>query len=139
VAPAAEARPVGARVSTMVDQPKLIIQVPRGGVIDRQLSAHPPPSVASGEAVVILGPTDPEGHLEPPAAGSVVLSVLSPEALAREASEVRRVIARAGTGVEPLVVVVEAAEELREDELASVLEAAGHTSREVILRIMRGA
>ena len=74
-----------------------------------------------------------------PTAGEVVLSVPSPEGLAREAGELRRVIARAGTGVEPLVLVVEAAEELREDELAAILEAAGHTSRAVILRIMRDA
>jgi transcription initiation factor IIE alpha subunit len=47
------------------------------------------------------------------------------------------VIAQAGTGVEPLVVVVEAAGELREDELAAVLEAAQHTSRRVIMRIIR--
>jgi hypothetical protein len=45
----------------------------------------------------------------------------------------------AGTGVEPLVVVVEAAEELREDELAAIVDAAGHTSRAVILRILRDA
>jgi hypothetical protein len=50
---------------------------------------------------------------------------------------VRRVIAQAGTGVEPLVVVVEAAEELRDDELTAVLEAAEHSPRTVILRIMR--
>ena len=66
-----------------------------------------------------------------------VLSVPSPETLAREAAEVRRAIAQAGTGVEPLVVVVEAADELRDDELAAVLEAAGHTSRRVIMRVMR--
>jgi hypothetical protein len=83
--------------------------------------------------------TDPQGSLEPPSAGEVVLSVASPEALAREAAEVRRVIAHAGTGVEPLVLEVEAAEELRDDELASVLEAAAHTSRPVILRIIRNA
>jgi hypothetical protein len=95
--------------------------------------------VAGGEVVVDAGPTDAEGVLEPPPGGEVVLSVLSPEALAREAGEVRRVIAGAGTGVEPLVVVVEAAEELRDDELAAILEAAGHTSRAVILRIVRDA
>jgi hypothetical protein len=33
-------------------------------------------------------------------------------------------------------VLVEAAEELRDDELASVVDAAGRTSRTVILRIM---
>jgi hypothetical protein len=32
---------------------------------------------------------------------------------------------------------VEAAEELREEELAAVVEAAGHTSRPVLLRVMR--
>jgi hypothetical protein len=89
--------------------------------------------------VVDPGPTDAEGVLEAPPAGEVVLSVLSPEALAREADEVRRVIAGAGTGVEPLVVVVEAAEELRDDELAAVLEAADRSSRAVILRIIRDA
>jgi hypothetical protein len=35
--------------------------------------------------------------------------------------------------------VVEAAEELRDDELAAVLEAAGHAPRPVILRVLRDA
>jgi hypothetical protein len=121
----------------MAYQPRLIIQVPRGSAVDRQLSGQAPASVAGGEVVVDVGPTDAEGHLEPPAAGQVVLSVPSPEALARDAGEVRRTIAGAGTGTQPLVVVVEAAEELREDELAAVLEAADRTSRSVILRIIR--
>jgi hypothetical protein len=123
----------------MAVEPKLIIQVPRGSAVDRQLSAQAPHSVASGEVVVEIGPADAEGHLEPPAAGQVVLSVPSPEALAREPDEARRVIGEAGTGVEPLVVVVEAAEELREDELAAVVDAAGHASRAVILRVFRDA
>jgi prolyl-tRNA editing enzyme YbaK/EbsC (Cys-tRNA(Pro) deacylase) len=123
----------------MAYEPRLIIQVPRGGAVDRQLSAQPPQSVASGEALVEVGPTDAEGHLVPSAAGQVVLSLPSPEALAREADEVRRTIVGAGTGTQPLVVVVEAAEELREDELAAVLEAAGRTSRRVILRVIGDA
>jgi hypothetical protein len=123
----------------MANQPRLIVQLPRGSAVDRQLSAQPPQSVASGEVVVEVGPTDAEGQLEPPAAGQVVLALPSPEALARDAAEVRRVIGQAGTGVEPLVVVVEAAEELRQDELAAVLDAAGHTSRAVILRVIRDA
>jgi hypothetical protein len=118
-------------------EPKLIIQVPRGGAVDRQLAAAAPQSITDGEVVVVAGPTDAAGHLEPPATGEIVMSVPSPEALAREADEVRHVIARAGTGVEPLVVVVEAAEELRDDELAAVLDAAEHPSRAVILRVMR--
>jgi hypothetical protein len=89
--------------------------------------------------VVQIGPTDSAGNLEALAAGEIVLSVPSPEALAREADEVRRVIAHAGTGDEPVVLVVEAAEELRDEELAPVLEAARRTSRAVILRIIRGA
>jgi hypothetical protein len=120
-------------------QPKLIIELPRGGAVDRQLDSQPLASVANREVVVEAGPTDAEGNLEPPGAGEVVLSLPSPEALAREADEVRRVIGQAGTGVEPLVIVVEAAEELREDELAAVLDAAGHASRAVILRVFRDA
>jgi hypothetical protein len=123
----------------MAVEPKLIIQVPRGSAVDRQLSAKGLQGVADGDIVVEVLPADAEGVLESPAAGQVVLSVPSPEALAREADEVRRVIGLAGTGVEPLVVVVEAAEELREDELAAVVDAAGHTSRAVILRVFRDA
>lgn len=120
-------------------EPRLIIQVPHGGALERQLKLEPPPSVASDEVVVQVGATDAEGNLEPPDAGEVVLSVSSPEALAREGAEVQRVIAHAGTGIEPLVLVVEAAEELREEELTAVVEAAGHTSRPVILRVIRNA
>ncbi len=121
----------------MADDPRLIIQLPKGGAVERQLREQAPPSLASGEVVVIAGPTDAQGNLEASAAGEVVMSVPSPEALARDSAEVSRVIGQAGTGVEPLVLVVEAAEELREDELGAVLDAAAHTSRAVILRIIR--
>jgi hypothetical protein len=108
-------------------EPKLIMQVPRGGDVDRQLDADPPAAVADGRVVVTaLG-----------AGGEIVLSVPSPEALLREADEVRRVLSGAGTGVEPLVVVVEAAEELRDDELTALVDAAGHAPRPVILRVLR--
>jgi hypothetical protein len=117
--------------------PALILEIPRGGAVDRQLSAQPLPAVAAGEVVVDRGPTDAEGNLEAAGAGQVVLSVLSPEALRREPDEVSRVIAHAGEGVEPLVVVVEAAEELRGDELAAVFEAARRSPRSVILRVIR--
>jgi len=123
----------------MADQPRLIVQVARGSAVDRQLSAQPPDSVASRDVVVVVGAADAKGNLEAPAAGQIVLSLPSPEALTRESVEVRAVIGRAGTGVEPLVIAVDAAEELREDELAAVLAAARHTSRAVILRIIRDA
>jgi hypothetical protein len=110
-------------------EPALIVQVPRGGAVDRQLDGHPPRSVANGEVVVTALATG----------GEVVLSVPSPESLERERDDVRRVIAQAGTGTEPLVVEVEAAEELRDEELAAVVAAAEHTSRAVILRILREA
>jgi len=121
----------------MAYQPRLIIQLPRGGAVDRQLAAQALPSIAGGDVVVELGATDTEGVLESPATGQLVMSLPSPEALEREASEVRRVIGHAGTGTEPLVIAVEAAEELREEELAAVLAAASHTSRAVILRVIR--
>jgi hypothetical protein len=67
------------------------------------------------------------------------MSVPSPESLSREAGELRRVISQAGTGTEPLVVVIEAAEELPERDLAAAVEAAQHASRPVILRVARNA
>jgi hypothetical protein len=117
-------------------EPSLILQLARDSAVDRQLGENEPESLAGGEVVVDHAPADSHGDLEG-GSGQVVLSVASPEALTREADEVRRVISGAGSGVEPLVVVVEAAEELREDELAVVVEAARHTSRPVILRVMR--
>jgi hypothetical protein len=123
----------------MPDDPTLIVQVAQGGAVDRRLSAQTPRAVASGKVAVAAGPADADGHLEPPSAGHVVLSVPSPEALIREPDAVRRVIAGAGKGTEPLVVEVEAAEELRDDELAVVLDAAEHAPRRVILRVLRDA
>lgn len=121
----------------MARDPILILELPDGGAAQRRLSEQPPASVASGEVAVQAGPTDAEGNLEAAAAGQVVLSVLSPESLRRDAGEVRRVIAEAGEGIEPLVIEVEAAEELRDDELAAVLDAARHVRRAVILRVVR--
>jgi hypothetical protein len=121
----------------VAQEPRLIVQVPRGSAVQRQLHESPPASVAAGEVVVEGGPTDAEGNLEATSSGEVVLSVPSPEALARDADEVRRVIAHAGTGVEPLVIVIDAAEELRDEELAPVLAATAHTPRAVIMRVIR--
>ncbi len=87
----------------MVLQPSLIVQVARGGAVDRQLEANALPSMDSGKVVVEVGPADAEGNLEASVAGQVVLSLPSPEALKREAGQVRRVIAHAGTGIEPLI------------------------------------
>jgi hypothetical protein len=109
----------------MATEPALIVQVPRGGAVDRRLEANPP-----GDEVVVSALAT---------GGEVVLSVPSPETLDRERDEVRRVIAQAGTGTEPLVVEVEAAEELRDEELAAVVAAAEHSRRAVILRVMRDA
>jgi hypothetical protein len=115
----------------------LIIQVPRDGPVDRQLSDAPPPSLSGAGVVVERVNADAEGTIDPPSAGEVVLSVPSPASLAREADEVRRVIDRAGTGVEPLVIEVEAAEEFLDEDLAPVIEAAQRASRPLILRVIR--
>jgi hypothetical protein len=120
----------------MAADPTLILQIPAGGAVDRRLREDPPPIVAGGDIVVERGPTDEQGVLEP-LAGQVVLSVPSPEALRRDADTVRQVIDDAGTSTEPIVVVVEAADELREEELAAVLAAAGRAPRPVILRVIR--
>jgi hypothetical protein len=113
--------------------------VPLGGTLDQRLTAEPPTSVSNGAAVVAREQPDDQGNLEPPPAGEIVLSVPSPEALSRDPDEVRRVIDRAGTGTEPLVIVVEDAEELRDEELAPVVQAAARSPRPVILRVIRDA
>ena len=116
----------------MPHEARLIIQVARGGAVARQFEADRP----DADIAIDTRPADEAGRIVPTDVGQVVLSVPSPETLSREADEVRRVIDAAGSGPEPLVVVVEAADELRADELAVVLDAADRTSRAVILRVV---
>ena len=123
----------------MTSDAVVIVQVPRGGAVDRYLRTYPPPSVASGRAVVDRVAAEPDGRLGPPEAGQVVMSVLSPEALRSDQQEVRDVILQAAPDSGPRIIVIEAAEELREDELAAVLDAAARADRAVVLRVLAGA
>ena len=123
----------------MTNETSLIVQLPRDGAVDRQFRVDPPPSVVSGQVVLDHVPREADGRLGPPEAGEVVMSVLSPEALRREPDEVRDVIRDAPDDREPLVIIVEAAEELREEELGVVLDAAARANRRVIVRIMADA
>jgi hypothetical protein len=66
-----------------------------------------------------------------------VLALPSPEGLLRERDALRRTIAQAGQVDEPLIVLLEAASELREDELRAALEAADRTERTVMLVVLR--
>ena len=115
----------------------MIVQVPAGSGIERRLRAAPPASVASGRIAVEEGPADAEGYLEPAPGGRMVLSVPAPEALERDAADVRRVLGLAHEGEDPLVVEVEVGEELREEELAAVLAGAEHARRTVVVRVIR--
>ena len=123
----------------MAKEVGVIVELARDGAADRSMRAAPPPSVVNGRVVLDHIETGVDGRLNPPPAGEVILSVLSPEALRRDRQEVEDAIGQAVTGDEPLVIVVEAAEELREDELAAVLDAADRADRVVILRVMADA
>ena len=125
----------GAKVGDVSDQTSLIVQIPAGGSLERALREQPLP----GAVVVETAASDPDGHLEPLEGGEVVFSAASPAALERERDELRRAIAHAGKGVEPLVIRLEAAEELTAAELAGVIEATAHSARVVILRVERNA
>jgi hypothetical protein len=114
----------------------LILQLPRDGALDRFLETDPPDAVRDRRVALDRGPADSHGILEHPGPGEVVASVPSPEGLQRDADDIEHAIRRAGHGVEPLVVVVDAASELRDEELAPVLDAAPHTDRGVILRVL---
>jgi hypothetical protein len=121
----------------MAENVSLIIQVPAGSALDRQLGEAPPPSAASPQVVIERIPADIDGRIEPPEAGRVALSFLSPEDLRREAEQVRQKLSDAG-GSEPPVVVIDVAEELREDELSVLLQAAERSGRIVVLSILLG-
>jgi hypothetical protein len=116
----------------------LIVQVPRGSAIERQLRDDRPLSLSADDVIVETGRTDDHGNLEE-LAGDVVLALPAPEELRRQATELTRVLDEAGPGSAPLVVVIEAGEELRDEEVAPLIEAARRAGRPVILRIMRPA
>ncbi len=116
----------------------LIVQVPRDGAVDRNWRENTLASIASHKIIVERLPAEPGGTLAPPEAGKVIMSVLSPESL-RDQDEVRSVIDGAAAGEEALVILVEAAEYLREEELAVVLDAANRAHRLVIVRVMADA
>ena len=122
----------------MADEAKLIIQVPRGSSVDLFLKADPPAAIADVRVIVEHLQAGEDGKLAPPPAGEVVLTVPSPEALRREPGEVRRAISGAAGDGPPLVVLVEGAQALRDDEIGSLISAALQTSRMVILRILEG-
>src|SRR5262249_24766377 len=123
----------------MTSDAVVIVQLPRGSSVDRYLRDYPPPGVASGRVAVEHLAADADGRLGPPEAGEVVMSVLSPEALARHQQEVRDVILRAPDDAEPLVILVAAAGEPRGAGLAPVLDAAARAGRSGILRVLGGA
>jgi hypothetical protein len=123
----------------MTSDAVVIVQLPRGSTAEAYLRTYPPPSLASGRVILDQLAAEPDGRLGPPETGEVVLSVPSPEALTRDRQQVRDVIRRAAAGTGPLMIIVQAAGELREDELAVVLDAAARARRDVVLRVMSGA
>jgi hypothetical protein len=117
----------------------LIVQVPRGGAVDRNWREDTPPGIASHEVIVERLPAGADGRLDQPEAGQIVMSVLSPETFSAEPEQVQGAVGGAPAGEQALVILVEAAEYLREDELAVVLGAAKRSHRLVILRVMADA
>ena len=122
----------------MAKEVGLIVELTRDSEVDRNVRADLPPSIKSGRVALDHIEADDLGRLSPPPAGEVVLTVLSPEALRRDPQVVRDAIAQADFD-QPPVIVVEAAEYLREDEIAAVLDAADRADRVVILRVMADA
>src|ERR1700685_3990807 len=99
-------KPRPCRSSAYISIMNVTAQAPKRVSTPRSVPAR---SSCSGDAAHrqasphYVAATDVEGNREAPAAGQVVLSLPSPEALEQEAGQVRRVIAHAGTGIQPLV------------------------------------
>src|SRR5262249_47535857 len=87
----------------MTSDAVVIVQLPRGGAVDWYLRTYPPPGVASGQVVVEPVAAEPDGRLGPVEAGEGVMSVLSPEALARGREGAAAPHQRARGGARPLV------------------------------------
>jgi len=122
----------------MAKEVGLIVELTRDSAVDRNVRADLPPSIKSGRVALDHIEADDLGRLSPPPAGEVVLTVLSPEALRRDPQVIRDAIDQADSD-QPPVIVVEAAEYLREDEIAAVLDAADRADRTVIVRILTDA
>jgi hypothetical protein len=123
----------------MAKEVGLIVELTRDSAVDRNVRADLPPSITGGRVVLDHIEADDLGRLDPPPVGEVVLTVLSPEALRRDPEVVADAVAQAADSDQPPVIVVEAAEYLREDEIAAVLDAADRADRVVILRVMADA
>jgi hypothetical protein len=124
------------RYPRCIGQPNVIFQVPQGSAIERQLRDDPPQAFRADAVLVQTGPTDKQGNLEA-LAGQTVLSVPSFDELERQVDGLRHVLRQAGTGTQPLVILVGAAEVI-EDRLATALvEAASDAPRPVFVRVIR--
>jgi hypothetical protein len=121
-----------------VDEAELIIQLPRDSSVAQTVREDPPASLQDSRVVLEHLPADEDGRLLPPAAGEILVTVPSPEGLRRQSYEILSAVTAAEEDGGPLVVLVEGAEYLRDNEIAPVLEAAAATKRVVILRILQG-
>ncbi len=86
--------------------------------------------------LVQTGPTDEQGNLEA-LAGETVLSVPSFEELERQADALRHLLRQAGTGTEPLVITIGAAEVIGDQLASAVVDAARGAPRPVFIRVIR--
>jgi hypothetical protein len=124
----------------MPHEPSLIVRVRQDSRLEHQLRDEPPTLLAQGNSVSldpVASPSSGAGTIEPPRPGQVVYALPSPEGLVRERQELHDAVSGAPHGDEPLVIVIEAGNELRDDELEAAVRAADTTSRPVILTVLR--
>jgi hypothetical protein len=121
----------------MVEQSGLIVRVPTGSRVARQLLEDPPPAVAESDVVIETVESSDSGKKEPPEVGPVVFVLPSPESL----PGVQEELAGAVAGLEAhddesAVIVIESAGELRDEEIRAVVDASAGVDRQVILAVL---
>jgi hypothetical protein len=115
----------------------VVVLVPRDSRAHHALRDDPPPSVAGGAVVVTpVTPVGDTSRIEPPATGTVVFSLPSPEVLLRDADDVRRAVDLAPPGAEPVVVLLAAADALREEHLALLVEAGARAPSALVVAVL---
>jgi hypothetical protein len=127
----------------MTGRPYVVIRVYDGGRIAKQLREDPPSAIKEGQVAVepVRDEDDNDGsagQVVPPGTGGGAFVIRTLDALMAQRIEVREKVADAGGRGEPFHITVESADEIRNEHVEMLLEAAENVGQVVIIRVLDG-